>query len=174
MGAVESRRSALADEAVMRLEMGLSSKQTALQCGKNSILWMILSPWPIRTLPPLTAISILSFRWSLVSPAWYTFFRSRSGNFSKTLLATLSYLSKEPKGSYSWTKSMPTVFVHPNWQTRVSSSSFYTSEKAFRPKKMKPTLISGWSLATAVNASSKTREYDESPWVFTRFPWLSY
>lgn len=170
MGAVERRRSVRADDAVMTLEMGLSSKHTSLQCGKNSMCWMMFKPWPILTLPAFTAISILWFLWSRVSPAWYTFFKFKSGYFSKTLFATLSYLSRGPVLSYSWTKSIPTVFDHPKSHTLVKSFSFYSSENSLNPKKIKPTLRSGWSFATTENASSKTREYEESPWTLTTFP----
>lgn len=56
MGAVDSLKSSLPEDAVIRLEMGFNSKQTSAQCGKNSILWMILSPCPILTEPAFTAI----------------------------------------------------------------------------------------------------------------------
>jgi hypothetical protein len=42
----------------IRLDVGHFSKQTYLQKGKNYTLCRILMPWPILTLPAITASSI--------------------------------------------------------------------------------------------------------------------
>lgn len=159
---------------VSRLDIGFNSKHICLHWLRYSIRFTILSPWPILTAPDLTDSSTLLFRWSFVSPAWYTFCRFKCAHFLTIWSPTLMYGYIEPYGSSCCTKSMPTVLGHSYEQALSRSSKFFYSLNAFNPKNMKPALKLGCSFTTSKYISSKSCIYFPSSWVLTKFPLSSY